>query len=1082
MKKLILATMLCLGFAGVTVAQPAFESADIGSPGAAGSAVAGYDGTVTVSGGGTDIWGANDHFHFAYVEQHGDFDMVARIVSMSGGDNAWRKFGVMVRDTLDDNAVHAFMAGTADEGVRWQGRRVAGTDQNGNAAAVPGYPDPFVDTSPYYVRISRSEDGFAAYASWDGVNWDMAPDNIVADGTGEHIENPHPFNMSDPVYVGLAVTAHDDDGTEDELTTVTFDNVMINGLRFGGDAWGATNFDPAPGAVEVPVGVYALGWDTVVPEGSTIRDYKVYFGTDPNLQEADLLGTAVDSTIESPVLDSDVTYYWRVASYIDDSNFVKGLTWQFTTISYGPGIVTQPEDVVYGPACQPELSVVAEPLVPGEGGDIHYAWYRVLEGDDEQVGTDSDTLLPAVDGEYYCVVWNDAASVTSNVVAVAASVHADASGRGSALFERFAGQQPGADSMLTADSADRVAYEVVSTSEWGRGETGLDDYRGRITLWLTPAATGAYQFRIAADDNCRLWLSPNSDPAYATRIAGFDGWADIDVWDSYASQTSAEVSLVEGRSYFLRAGYDEGGGGDHVHVQWRGPGFDWQNISGEAMNLYPGESWAARSIVLSPLDENGWVKYDSDLTVSWAKATYGPCDAVYTLYLSQDQAAVSDPNADGVLAFETSDLSVVVPDVGTLDLEHDQTWYYRIDVSSETAADDEIGQVYSFDTVKWVPLVGTQPPASIVAPMPSDVTISFTPTALNDDFAALMSYTWYRIVGAKDTESEETDDEVIFTNDDPIETNREGGKRYYDASVVLSFTELGHEGVYYCVATNQSGDVVSSDCLLLARRKVLHYSFESLNGNTVPDSSPTGADGTLKSPLAWANRTVIGGIEPGMIGNAIRLVGGEDPNAAYVDSGKTAYELGIEGARPRSVSVWAKTGDMARSGIYSVGEYTSMRAFGVHNANDPGNNFVYQFDHWGSNFDYADFSAFDNWVHIVHVYDGANVRIYVDGVKVADYAAPDINTAAGGQPFAVGFWGAYDAGFQHGVFNGLIDEFALYNYALSPLEIGQLYIAGAGGTVCVETPQYDLTGDCQVDLEDFAIFAASWAESSLVSP
>jgi len=814
----------------------------------------------------------------------------------------------------------------------------------------------------------------------------------------------------------------------------------------------------------------------------------VYFGTDPNLQEASFLDTVTDSTIDSPALSNDTTYYWRVASYIDDSNWVPGTTVQFSTISYGPVITQQPQDAKYGPACEAELTLVAGASVPGEGGDIHYAWYRVLEGDDALVGADSDTYVTDVDGEYYCVVSNDIDSVASETATVSASSHATVGeGDGQILYEQFPGNT-GADTILGADSADADHTEMITASIWGAGTTGSpdsgrDNYRGRITLWLMPLVTGDYEFRVAGDDDSRLWLSSDAEQANAVRIAGFDGWTNIDAWDTYDTQTSDPIALQRGGVYFLRAGNNEGGGGDYIHVQWKGPGFDWQDISGPVVNSVQPDRWAVQNIAYAPIDANGWVDYDAEnVTFTWEQAPYGPCDGVYTLYLSQDEAVVNDPNAEGALAFETSDLSVVVPNIGTLDLQHDQTWYYRIDVDSATAGKEELGLVYSFDTIKWVPLIATQPPASVVTATPADVTISCTGSALDDDFAVLTNYTWYRVVGDKDAEPGAGDDELIFSQDDPAETNRGGGKRFFDCSVELSVTEIGHEGLYYCVTTNASGVAVSNNCLLLIERKVLEYTFESLNGNTVPDSSPSGFDGTLVAETegAWPAH---GDLVPGIIGNAIKLIGGEDPNAAYVDSGKTALQLGIEGARPRSVSVWVKTGDMARSGVYSVGIYNaSMQTFGVHNANDLGVSWTYQFDHWGSNWDYTGW-VFDQWIHIVHVYDGANVKIYINGEKLADYGAT-LNTAAGGaggQPFAVGFWGQY-SGVQHGVFNGLIDEIALYNYALSPQEIGQLYIAGAGGTACVEAPQYDLTGDCQVDLEDFAEFAASWAESSLVSP
>jgi hypothetical protein len=485
------------------------------------------------------------------------------------------------------------------------------------------------------------------------------------------------------------------------------------------------------------------------------------------------------------------------------------------------------------------------------------------------------------------------------------------------------------------------------------------------------------------------------------------------------------------------------------------------------------DQWAARNIAYSPVDENGWVNYDAvNLTMTWDTAQYGPCDAVYSLYLSQDRNAVIDPDSGLTPIYSDTATTTLIANVGTLNLAHDQTWYYRIDVASAAGADSELGLTFSFETIKWVPEISTHPKDLNVVKAGGNLTLQCVATALNNDEAAMTQYRWYRV----------GDVAPVFTGV-PTEISRDG-KRYYDCSVTLTIEGIGREGFYYCVAENDNGTAQSNTAKVLIERLMVRYEFETLNGNVVPDSSPTGEfDGVLTSTLDGGSATGAT-IVAGVVGSAIDLTGGQDPNSAYVATSASAFDLGIRGANPRSVSVWARTRDMARSGVYSIGLYNqSMQVFGVHNQNDPGNTFVYQFDHWGSNFDYANWNAFGNWVHIAHVYNGQRVRIYVDGVRVADYAA-SLNTASGGeaQPLAVGFWGNYDPGFQHGVFDGQIDDFRLYNYALSVVEIGQLWVDGGGAGGCMEVLSQDYNGDCAVDLLDFAALAASWMESSLITP
>lgn len=158
-------------------------------------------------------------------------------------------------------------------------------------------------------------------------------------------------------------------------------------------------------------------------------------------------------------------------------------------------------------------------------------------------------------------------------------------GDGLCIWERWDTQDGGVDAMLTRTTTPADSATLLKT-EWGRDgvDPDLDEYLARITLWLIPEVTGNYQFRISTDDNARLWLSSDANPANAVQIAGYNGWADIDQWDKYSGQTSGTIHLEAGKWYFLRGAHNEGGGGDHIHIQWRGPGFGWRDISGPVMS------------------------------------------------------------------------------------------------------------------------------------------------------------------------------------------------------------------------------------------------------------------------------------------------------------------------------------------------------------------------------------------------------------------------------------------------------------------------------------------------------------------
>jgi glucuronoarabinoxylan endo-1,4-beta-xylanase len=181
---------------------------DIGSVGVGGSAgEAGSEsfsnGVFTVAGSGNDIWSTADAFRFAYETNGGDCTTIARVISVQEPTNVtidpWSKAGVMIRGSLDSGAANAFVAVTPGNGVTWQCRSTTG---GSTVNAVTGGL-----SAPYGVKLVRSGNTFTGYCSPDGTNW-------TQQGTAT-------FTMASTVYVGLAVTAHNNSS----MATAVFDNV-----------------------------------------------------------------------------------------------------------------------------------------------------------------------------------------------------------------------------------------------------------------------------------------------------------------------------------------------------------------------------------------------------------------------------------------------------------------------------------------------------------------------------------------------------------------------------------------------------------------------------------------------------------------------------------------------------------------------------------------------------------------------------------------------------------------------------------------------------------------------------------------
>jgi len=175
----------------------AFMATDIGGPAPAGSATA-MEGGYRITAGGKDIWAEADQLHFAYQPRIGDFDVIARVHSVTQPD-LYTKVGLMARETLDANSRHAFAMLFPTNAIR---HRNTGAyefqyrDTTGGASTAV-YPEPSIpgSGSRTWVRLRRQGGLFTGYASLDGVSW-------TPYGTVTLPKAPA------TMFLGMAVTSH----------------------------------------------------------------------------------------------------------------------------------------------------------------------------------------------------------------------------------------------------------------------------------------------------------------------------------------------------------------------------------------------------------------------------------------------------------------------------------------------------------------------------------------------------------------------------------------------------------------------------------------------------------------------------------------------------------------------------------------------------------------------------------------------------------------------------------------------------------------------------------------------------------
>jgi hypothetical protein len=177
--------------------------ADIGNPTPAGTQTfAPTTGTWTIQGGGTDITGTSDAFHYVWQSLTGNGSVSARVAAQTVSSSQ-AKAGIMVRSSTDPGSPNYAVVVTPGAGIKVQ---VRGT-QGGTTTKIANP----AGTVPIYLEVVRSGNTFSAFTSPDGVTW-----TIIAGSTAT-------VNLAPTVLAGLAVTSH----TSGALSTVTMNTVSV---------------------------------------------------------------------------------------------------------------------------------------------------------------------------------------------------------------------------------------------------------------------------------------------------------------------------------------------------------------------------------------------------------------------------------------------------------------------------------------------------------------------------------------------------------------------------------------------------------------------------------------------------------------------------------------------------------------------------------------------------------------------------------------------------------------------------------------------------------------------------------------
>jgi hypothetical protein len=200
--KALAAAVLLVGASAPQGAVGIFESrGDLGVTPRTGAIE--YDaasGEYRVTGGGANIWGAEDAFYFAWKRLSGDVALTADVRFLGAGAVAHRKAVLMVRQDLTAGSAYADVTVHGDGLTTLQFRPAAGAPTQEIRSTVK---------APSRIRIERRGNRFTIFAG-------KAGDGPAAAG-------PQTVELADPVYVGIGVCSHD----ANVLETAVFSNLRL---------------------------------------------------------------------------------------------------------------------------------------------------------------------------------------------------------------------------------------------------------------------------------------------------------------------------------------------------------------------------------------------------------------------------------------------------------------------------------------------------------------------------------------------------------------------------------------------------------------------------------------------------------------------------------------------------------------------------------------------------------------------------------------------------------------------------------------------------------------------------------------
>lgn len=209
------------------------------------------------------------------------------------------------------------------------------------------------------------------------------------------------------------------------------------------------------------------------------------------------------------------------------------------------------------------------------------------------------------------------------------------------------------------------------------------------------------------------------------------------------------------------------------------------------------------------------------------------------------------------------------------------------------------------------------------------------------------------------------------------------------------------------------------------------------NGNRVYDLSGYGLSGAMTGMSAvtdWGIGNASG------IGRELNFNG----STAYIEMDHNPPQL--EPPKNLTVMAWCKANNTTQNNIGIVMKRWSegtnpWNSYTIHGANGAPLKYAWGISSgvFGSWTAISGPNATTNWTHVTGTYDGANLRIYYDGVEKTVSGSVTLTIGYSTTPLRLGT--AQSDGFR---FNGRISDVRIFDRALSPEEIYEAYARTVG--------------------------------------